>query len=78
VIQIGEVSYRFTECCDRCAVTTINPASLARGKEPIRTLARHRKWDGKTWFGIRIAPLSAGRIAVGDEVSVLESAASSD
>lgn len=67
-IRIGEVDHRFAEHCDRCVVTTIDPVTRERGKEPIRTLARHRRWDGTTWFGIRIVPLATGTIAVGDEV----------
>ena len=54
--------------CDRCVMTTIDPVTLAGGKEPIRTLARHRRWAGKTWFGIRLAPRSTGVISVGDQV----------
>ena len=69
-IRIGDVSYRFAEHCDRCVVTTIDPVTLQHSKEPIRTLARHRKWDGKTWFGIRIIPLGTGVLSVGDEVTV--------
>lgn len=69
-LRIGEVGFRFAELCDRCVITTIDPVTLARGKEPIRTLARHRSWDGKTWFGVRIVPLTTGSIAVGDELTV--------
>ena len=69
-IRIGDVDYRFAEHCDRCVVTTIDPVTLAHGKEPIRTLARHRQWDHKTWFGIRIVPLNAGILTVGDSVEV--------
>jgi uncharacterized protein YcbX len=68
-IRIGDVTYRFAEHCDRCMVTTIDPVTLVHGKEPIRTLARHRRWDGKTWFGIRIVPLETGKVSVGDEVT---------
>lgn len=71
-IRIGDVEHRFAELCDRCVVTTIDPETLVHGKEPIRTLARHRRWDGKTWFGVRIVPLTAGRISVGDPVSVVQ------
>ena len=71
-LRIGGVRFRFAEHCDRCVVTTIDPVTLAHGKEPIRTLARHRRWDGKTWFGIRVVPLSMGTIAVGDEVAVAD------
>jgi uncharacterized protein YcbX len=68
-VRIGEVEFRTTVRCDRCVMTTIDPVTLAGGKEPIRTLARHRRWDGKTWFGIRLAPVSTGVISVGDEVA---------
>jgi uncharacterized protein YcbX len=67
-VGIGEVSFRTTMQCDRCVMTTIDPESLAGGKEPIRTLARHRKSDGKVWFGIRLAPASSGTIRVTDAV----------
>ena len=71
-LRIGNVDYRFAEHCDRCVVTTIDPHTLQHGKEPIRTLARERKWDGKTWFGIRIVPLGVGTLAVGNAVTVQE------
>lgn len=67
-VRIGDVDFRTAEVCDRCVMTTIDPETLATGKEPIRTLARHRRWDGKTWFGTRIVPLGEGELRVGDEV----------
>lgn len=70
LVEIGSVTYRFAEHCDRCVVTTIDPVTLKHGKEPIRTLAARRKWDGKTWFGIRIIPVNTGRLSVGDPVSI--------
>ncbi len=68
-VRIGDVDFRTTELCDRCVMTTIDPLTLAGGKEPIRTLARHRRWDGRTWFGIRLVPLTPGQIGVGDVVT---------
>ena len=68
-MQIGGVRFRFAERCDRCVLTTIDPQTLEMGKEPVRTLARHRQWDHKTFFGIRIVPLGTGTIRVGDGVS---------
>ena len=71
-IRIGDVTFHRTMVCDRCVMTTIDRQTLRTTKEPIRTLARHRKWDGATWFGIRLAPdlpLQAGaRLRVGDDV----------
>ena len=72
--SIGGVLYRFAEHCDRCVVTTIDPDTLVHGKEPIRTLAQRRKWDGKTWFGIRVVPMAVGRLSIGDAVTVSETA----
>lgn len=68
-VRIGEVEFRTAEVCDRCVMTTIDPETLATGKEPIRTLAQHRRWEGKTWFGTRLVPLGDGRIRLGDEVT---------
>lgn len=70
-VRIGEVDFRVSELCDRCAVTTFHPDTAVRGKEPLRTLARHRKWNGKTWFGIRLVPRNTGTISVGDRVTPL-------
>ena len=44
----------------------------AFGKEPIRTLSRHRRWDGKTWFAVNLVPETTGTVNVGDEVVVEE------
>jgi uncharacterized protein YcbX len=70
-LRVGDVDFRFAELCDRCAVTTIEPGTLARGPEPLRSLARHRRWNGHVWFGIRIVPVTTGTIAQGDAVTVL-------
>jgi uncharacterized protein YcbX len=68
-LRIGGVEFRFAERCDRCVLTTIDPHTLEMGKEPLRTLARHRQWDHKTFFGIRIIPAGTGTIRAGDAVT---------
>ncbi|GAA1759058.1 MOSC domain-containing protein [Agromyces humatus] len=65
-IDLGGLRFRVASHCDRCVMTTIDPDTLARGKEPIRTLAKHRRRDGKTWFGVRLVPTTQGTIGVGD------------
>lgn len=67
-VRLGEVEFRTSEICDRCVMTLVHPETLQGGKEPIATLSRHRKWDGKTWFGTRLIPLGTGVLHVGDEV----------
>lgn len=67
-VRLGGVELRTAETCDRCVMATIDPETLVGGKEPTATLARHRSWDGKTWFGTRLVPLGGGTLRVGDEV----------
>ena len=69
-VRIGEVTFRKAKLVDRCVMTTISLADLETGKEPIRTLSRHRQWDHKTWFAIQLIPESTGSIQVGDPVDV--------
>ncbi|WP_375481598.1 MOSC domain-containing protein [uncultured Jatrophihabitans sp.] len=71
-VRIGDAVFRAVKGCDRCVMTTTDADTAARGKEPIATLARHRRWDGATWFGMSLVPDSPGAtIRVGDEVEVL-------
>jgi uncharacterized protein YcbX len=77
-VRVGDTAYRVSELCDRCALTLVDAVTLATDKEPIRTLARHRAWDGSTWFGVRLVPElppgATGTVAVGDRVEVLSRA----
>jgi len=71
-LRIGDALFRAVKGCDRCIITITDPDTGERGKEPLRTLAKHRRWDGVTWFGMNLIPDTPGaRIAVGDEVEVL-------
>ncbi len=70
-VQIGSVRFRFAERCDRCMFTMIDPVTLAMGKEPLRTLARHRQWSHKTFFGVRLIPTSLGTIHAGETVTAV-------
>lgn len=67
-VSIGAVPFRVAKAVDRCVMTTIDPDTLDRSKEPIATLAKHRRWEGKTWFAIHLIPDAEGEIHVGDEV----------
>ena len=71
-IRIGDTWFRVGAACDRCVMTTIDLSKLTTTKEPIKTLAKHRAWDGNTWFGVLLLPDLQGdgvsRLAVGDPV----------
>ena len=71
--RVGAVPLRLPKGCDRCVVTTTDQLTGERGVEPLRTLARFRKWtDGKVYFGVNAVPDARGTIAVGDRLTVLE------
>lgn len=72
LLRIGGVEFRVAKGCSRCVLTTIDPDTVVKGREPLVTLARYRHWDGGVWFGVNLIPEHAGRIRVGDAVEVLE------
>ncbi|WP_405622685.1 MOSC domain-containing protein [Streptomyces sp. NBC_00076] len=72
LVSIGEVTFRVAKACGRCVVTTTDQATADRGREPLHTLGRHRRIDGRLVFGQNLVPRSRGTIRVGDPVTVLE------
>jgi uncharacterized protein len=78
-LRVGAAVFRAVKGCDRCVLTTVDPQTAARGKEPIATLARHRKWGGKTWFGMNLIPDTPGAVlTVGEPVEVLDEVQAAD
>lgn len=70
-IAIGEVAFRVVKPCGRCVVTTTDQRTSERGKEPLRTLARHRRVGRDLHFGQNLIPDGTGTIRVGDPVRIL-------
>jgi uncharacterized protein len=74
-LRIGEVTFRVAKGCDRCVLTTIDPDTAVKGREPLATLTRYRRWDGKIWFGINLipdAPAAGATISAGAPVMILD------
>ena len=71
-IRIGTVEFVVAKGCARCTVTTIDQETAEAGKEPLRTLNRFRKRDGKVFFGRNMIPAEEGVVRRGDPVHVLE------
>jgi uncharacterized protein len=67
-LRIGGVSFRVAEACPRCAITTTDQETGARGKEPLRTLATYRRFDGQVFFGRNLIHDSLGTVRVGDPI----------
>jgi uncharacterized protein YcbX len=75
VLRIGSVVFRVASGCGRCVMTTVDPDTSAKGKEPLVTLAKHRRWDGGLWFGVNLIPDAPGadaHLEVGDKIEILE------
>ncbi|MEU6313768.1 MOSC N-terminal beta barrel domain-containing protein [Streptomyces sp. NPDC047014] len=71
-LAIGDAVFRGARECGRCVVTTTDQATAERGKEPLKTLARHRRIGKSLAFGRLLVPLRLGTVRVGDEVRVLD------
>ncbi|MCX5414474.1 MOSC domain-containing protein [Streptomyces sp. NBC_00059] len=70
-IAVGEVVFRVAKPCGRCVITTTDQRTAERGKEPLRTLALHRRVGKDLLFGQNLVPEGTGVIRVGDPVRVL-------
>jgi len=68
-VRIGEIGFRGVKRCERCVITTIDPHTGKRGREPLRTLAQYRLADQKVWFGMNLIHDGVGVLRVGDTVS---------
>ncbi|MCL7459051.1 MOSC N-terminal beta barrel domain-containing protein [Micromonospora echinofusca] len=69
-LRIGGVRFRAAGPCDRCVVTTTDQETGVRGKEPLRTLGRHRNVNRKLLFGLHLVAEETGGVALGDELLV--------
>jgi uncharacterized protein YcbX len=67
-VRVGEISFRGPKRCDRCVLTTVDPDTGLRGREPLRTLAKYRLEDQKIWFGMNLIHDNLGLLRVGDPV----------
>ena len=70
-VRIGSMLFHVVKPCARCVVSTIDQETAEGGKEPLRTLNRFRKNDGKVFFGENLIPAAPGVVRVGDTVDVV-------
>lgn len=71
-VRVGEVDVAVVKPCARCVVTTVNPDTGEKGKEPLTTLATYRRQEGGVMFCENAIHLAPGTLRVGDPVQVLE------
>ncbi|ASW53866.1 MOSC domain-containing protein [Plantactinospora sp. KBS50] len=55
-IRIGAVVFLAAGDCSRCVVTTVDQETGVRGREPLRTLARHHRRGQRLPFGVHLIP----------------------
>ncbi|MFN3488659.1 MAG: MOSC domain-containing protein [Emticicia sp.] len=65
---IGEAKLVGVKPCARCVLTTINPETAEKGKEPLKTLTQYRNVNNKILFGQNLLVVETGKISVGDEI----------
>ncbi len=71
-VRIGDTSFRVAKPCGRCVVTTTDQFTGVRGAQPLRMLARHRRFGKNLVFGQNIIPDAPGQLRVGDPVEITE------
>jgi uncharacterized protein YcbX len=70
-IRINQTIFDIVKPCDRCVVTTIDPATGQKGREPLATLATFRRSSAGVLFGQNCIARDPGIIRLDDEVQVL-------
>ena len=68
-ITVGTGQLKGIKPCTRCIVTTMDPVTAQKGKEPLKTLFQQRVND-KMIFGQNAIMTKAGSISVGDELLI--------
>lgn len=71
IIEINDVVLEGVKPCARCVMTTINPITAEKTKEPLKTLMSYRKWNNKILFGENLLVKKGGKISVGDSIEVV-------
>lgn len=72
LIRVDGVILHVVKPCARCTVTTTDQDTAAQGREPLRTLATYRRWDGAVHFGQNLIHEGPGELRVGSAVEVLQ------
>jgi len=68
-MTIGSAQLKGIKPCTRCIVTTMNPQTAVKGKEPLKALFKQRVND-KMIFGQNTIMTKAGVIKLGDELII--------
>jgi uncharacterized protein len=67
-LYIGSNRFIGVKNCSRCVLTTVDPQTGAKGKEPLQTLARYRQRNNKIYFGQNVLAVDHTSIREGDMI----------
>jgi uncharacterized protein YcbX len=67
-VELGGIGFRGVKPCHRCVITTLDPETGRRGKEPLATLANFRRRENELLFGMNLIHDAEGMLSVGDAV----------
>lgn len=65
---INDATFLGVKPCARCVLTTISPQDLKKSPEPLKTLAKYRKFENKLLFGQNLIIKKQGTIALGNTI----------
>ena len=74
--RIDGMNFYGVKPCARCVLTTVDPATGQKGREPLHTLAQYRRWKHKILFGQNVlaGANTGGLLRVGQPVEILSRA----
>jgi hypothetical protein len=67
---LGSALFKMIKPCGRCMITTINPETAEKGREPLLTLNTYRRQHGQVNFGFNAICIDSGKITKGDQILV--------
>jgi len=72
-LRIGDVLFEVAKPCTRCIFTTVDPdrGEKSADRQPLLTLAKYRRFDSGTCFGVNLIARGNGNLHVGDAVELL-------
>jgi len=71
-IEIGTLLFDIVKPCARCVLTTVDPETAKKGREPLKTLSNYRRVGKKILFGQNVIGRHLGLVKEGDNVLLKE------
>lgn len=68
--SIGSGKFKGVKKCARCVLTTVDPQTGQKGREPLYALSKYRKVENKIFFGQNVIALGENQIHEGDEITL--------